>query len=275
MTEEDQRRRIDAISRPAALTWLPVAEPTTAAAQAPASPAYREWEDPRCFAIGKEPAHAALFGCESREVALGLGRDGSKRYQSLNGAWRFRWAPTVREGLLAEHTQPGFDDGDWGRIEVPGNLSHDPSPSPTPNQLNPNPNPNQVPGNWELQGYGFPIYTNVDYIFEHSPPTITYKGDAALGVAPGGGVAAVRAGGPEYNPTGCYRKVVAVPWSAEDGPVYLRLGAVTSAVYVHVNGVRVGYSQDSKLPAEFDVTEQVRAGEGSLVIVLQVLQPAT
>ena len=62
-----------------------------------------------------------------------------------------------------------------------------------------------------------------------------------------------------------------MPWSADDGPVYLRLGAVTSAVYVHVNGVRVGYSQDSKLPAEFDVTEQVRAGQGSLVIVLQVL----
>ena len=85
MTDEDQRRRIDAISRPAALTWLPVAEPTTAAAPAPASPAYREWEDPTCFAIGKEPAHAALFGCESRAVALGLGRDGSTRYQSLNG----------------------------------------------------------------------------------------------------------------------------------------------------------------------------------------------
>ena len=95
-----------------------------------------------------------------------------------------------------------------------------------------------------------------------------------------------------------------MPWSAEEGPVYLRLGAVTSAVYVHVNGTRVGYSQDSKLPAEFDVTEQVtlaltltpnldpdpdpslnpdpnpslnpnpnqvRSGEGSLVIVLQVL----
>ena len=149
MTEEDQRRRIDAISRPAALTWLPCEQATTAAAPEPASPPYREWEDPKCFAIGKEPAHAALFGCESREVALGLGRDGSDRYQSLNGAWRFRWAPTVREGLREEHTRPDFDDGGWDRIEVPGN--------------------------WELQGYGFPIYTNVDYIFEHTPPTIAYK----------------------------------------------------------------------------------------------------
>ena len=90
------------------------------------------------------------------EVALGRGRAGSARYQSLNGAWRFRWAPTVREGLCDEHTRPDFDDGGWASIEVPGN--------------------------WELQGYGFPIYTNVDYIFEHTPPTIAYKGDAALGV---------------------------------------------------------------------------------------------
>ena len=116
MTDEDQRRHIDAISRPAALTWLPC-EPTKAAAPEPESPPYREWEDPTCFAIGKEPAHAALFGCESREVALGLGRAGSERYRSLNGAWRFRWAPTVREGLRDEHTRPDFDDGGCDRIE--------------------------------------------------------------------------------------------------------------------------------------------------------------
>jgi len=69
-----------------------------------------------------------------------------------------------------------------------------------------------VPGNWELQGYGFPIYTNVEYIFEHAPPTIAYKGDPALGVraGEGGQAAAVRVGGPEYNPTGCYRKVLTV-----------------------------------------------------------------
>ena len=77
-----------------------------------------------------------------------------------------------------------------------------------------------MPGNWELQGYGFPIYTNVEYIFEHAPPTIAYKGDPALGVptgggaqggqAAGGGAQPVRVGGPEYNPTGCYRKVLTV-----------------------------------------------------------------
>ena len=104
MTDEDERRRVDAISRPAAVTWLPCAPAATAAAP-DAEPPYREWEDPKCFGVGKEAAHAALFGCESREVALGRGRAGSARYQSLNGAWRFRWAPTVREGLCDEHTR--------------------------------------------------------------------------------------------------------------------------------------------------------------------------
>ena len=106
MTDEDERRRVDAISRPAAVTWLPCAPAATAAAPDP-EPPYREWEDPKCFGVGKEAAHAALFGCESREVALGRGRAGSARYLSLNGAWRFRWAPTVREGLCDEHTRYG------------------------------------------------------------------------------------------------------------------------------------------------------------------------
>ena len=105
MADEDERRRVDAISRPAAVTWLPCAPATTTAAAPDPEPPYREWEDPKCFGVGKEAAHTALFGCESREVALGRGRAGSARYQSLNGAWRFRWAPTVREGLCDEHTR--------------------------------------------------------------------------------------------------------------------------------------------------------------------------
>ena len=86
------------------------------------------------------------------------------------------------------------------------------------------------------------------------------QGDEAIGVSPDG--ATVSVGGREYNPTGCYRREVHVAWSADEGPICLHLGAVTSAVYVWVNGSRVGYSQDSKLPAEFDVTEHVRAAAG-------------
>ena len=114
-----------------------------------------------------------------------------------------------------------------------------------------------MPGNWELQGYGFPIYTNVQYIFKHQPPAIVYKGKHP---------------GPHYNPVGEYRKAVNVPWDPADGPIFLHLGAVTSAVYVWVNGVEVGYSQDSKLPAVFEISRQLAAGRGArCVIALYVL----
>ena len=188
---------------------------------------FTEWEEPRVFGINKEPAHATLFGAESRAVALS-GRGDSARLLSLNGEWAFSWAARFAdrpEGF----EEPGFDASAWGSIPVPAN--------------------------WELCGHGFPIYTNVEYIFEHNPPKIKYKGATP---------------GPEYNPTGAYRKSVHVPWTAEDGAVILHLGAVTSAVYVWINGTPVGYSQDSKLPAEFDVTELLLPGEPNVIALLVV-----
>ena len=77
-------------------------------------------------------------------------------------------------------------------------------------------------------------------------------------------------GGPDYNPAGTYRKQVQVPWTPDDGPIFLCIGAVTSAVYVYVNGAKVGYSQDSKLPAEFEISEHVRPG-APLLIALHVV----
>ena len=82
----------------------------------------------------------------------------------------------------------------------------------------------------ELSGHGFPIYTNVDYIFKHEPPRITYKGERP---------------GADYNPTGAYRSVVQVPWDPSELRVFLHIGAVTSAMYVWVNGFEVCYSPDT------------------------------
>ena len=110
---------------------------------------FTEWEEPRVIGRGKEAAHATLFGAESRAVALG-GRHRSARAISLNGRWRFRWAGEVAARPAAEFASPDFDDSGWGEMEVPGN--------------------------WELNGHGFPIYCNVQWPFEHNPPTIRYKG---------------------------------------------------------------------------------------------------
>ena len=95
-----------------AVTWLPTTRPPAAAD----SSDYVEWEDPRCFGVGKEPAHATLFGCESRELALGAGRTASSRFLSLNGTWRspytnvmwvdLRWARSAPLAALRQVSLP-------------------------------------------------------------------------------------------------------------------------------------------------------------------------
>ena len=101
-----------------------------------------------------------------------------------------------------------------------------------------------VPGNWQLQGFDdIPIYTNVAYPFPPNPPFV-----------------------PKENPTGCYRYIFTFDSSWLERTVYLLFESVDSAFYVWVNGQEVGYSQDSRLPAEFDVTPYVRAGENTIAV---------
>ena len=101
-----------------------------------------------------------------------------------------------------------------------------------------------VPGNWQLQGFNdIPIYTNVVYPFPPNPPFV-----------------------PRENPTGCYRHTFALDPSWLGRNIYLLFESVDSAFYVWVNGQEVGYSQDSRLPAEFDITPYVRAGQNTLAV---------
>lgn len=101
-----------------------------------------------------------------------------------------------------------------------------------------------VPGNWELQGYDVPIYVNVQYPFKPTPP---YPPK-------------------DYNPVGSYKRTFTIPenWKGQD--IYLHFGAVTSAMYVWVNEQQVGYSEDSKTPAEFNITKYLKKGENSLAV---------
>jgi len=102
----------------------------------------------------------------------------------------------------------------------------------------------KVPGNWERQGHGTQIYANVDYAFPANQPYIPH----------------------DNNPVGSYLKTFDVPSTWEGRKVFIELGAVNSAFYIWVNGKKVGYSQDSKLPAEFDITEFVTVGENSVAL---------
>ena len=108
-----------------------------------------------------------------------------------------------------------------------------------------------VPGPWELQGFGKPIYTNITYPFVKNPPFI--KGLYDNG-----------------TPVGSYVRKIDLPASWIPDRIFIRLGAVSSAYYLWVNGRKVGYAQDSYLPSEFDITDYVRAGENT--VALQVFR---
>ena len=130
----------------------------------------------------------------------------------LDGVWKFRFAEDAAQSPEG-FWQPGADLGDWDEIEVPSC--------------------------WEMQGYGYPIYTNIPYPFEFRPPSITRD-----------------------NPTGCYVRKFTVPRSWEGDRVHFG-GVYSAGYYVWVNGTTAGYAEDSCLPSEFDVTGLLRPGENA------------
>ena len=180
-----------------------------------------EIEDPSIVETNKEPARASFFNFESKKLAKKNDPTTSDRYRSLNGSWKFNW---VRDPLdrPTNFYQIDFNDSNWGEIEVPSN--------------------------WELNGYGVPIYLNHPYEFSYdpSPPNI-----------PDG-----------YNPVGSYRKEFIIPENWEGHRIVIHFGAVKSAFFIWVNGEKVGYSQGSKLPAEFDISEYVMTGNN--IVALEV-----
>lgn len=101
-----------------------------------------------------------------------------------------------------------------------------------------------VPGNIETQGFGIPVYTNISNEFPSQPP-----------YAPR-----------EMNPTGCYVHDFQVPESWRGRHIFIKFGAVKSAMYLYINGTRVGYSEDSKTPAEWDITKYVHPGQNRLAV---------
>ncbi|NJB85854.1 beta-galactosidase [Lewinella marina] len=178
----------------------------------------REWEDPEVYQINREYPHAAFYRYASPEAARAqVPYEQSPFYRSLNGSWKFNWVPTPSDRPVYFY-QPDFDVSAWADIPVPAN--------------------------WELEGHGTPIYTNITYPFPANPPFIDH----------------------DHNPVGSYRRNFTVPadWAGQE--IYLHFGGVSSAFYVWVNGERVGYSEGSKTPAEFRITHYLRPGENTLAV---------
>ncbi len=177
-----------------------------------------EWEDEKIFGINKAPGHATLMVYDSEAAARTGDRTASPFYYSLNGTWKFLWFPKPVDAEV-EFYQPKFVTDRWRDI--------------------------QVPGNWQLQGYDVPIYTNVKYPFRPvDPPHIPHND----------------------NPVGCYRRSFEIQSTWKARQVFLHFDGVKSAFYVWINGKKVGYSEDSATPAEFNITAYLNEGPNSISV---------
>ena len=173
------------------------------------------WEQPEVYEVGKLPARATLTPYATIEQALLRGE--SEWVMDISGDWKFCWTPTPAEAP-EEFESIFYDDSQWGTIPVPGN--------------------------WEVQGYGMPIYTNVNYPFAKNPPFIPH----------------------DDNPTGCYRHRFVIPEAWDNRRVILHFESGLAAMYVWVNGIEVGYSEGTKTAVEFDITGMVQHGENVLAV---------
>lgn len=173
------------------------------------------WYNHYVNGINRLPARATSYSFDDEAKALDGNREAS-RMVSLNGTWKFKFVEDVPQ---APHDffNEGYDVTAWDDIKVPSC--------------------------WEMQGFGYPIYTNTKYPFPYRPPYICRD-----------------------NPVGSYVRTFTVPQEWKGGRVILHFGGVYSGHQVWVNGKEVGYSEDSCLPSEFDITDLVKEGENTLAV---------
>lgn len=204
-----------------------------------------DWENPAVTQRNRRPSHVPLGAYENMRQAAACDCHASRFMQLLDGQWKFRLfdgPDAVPAGYYRSH----FNDSEWDMITVPGN--------------------------WEVQGYSLPIYTNTHI------PFIPTEDDKDYVIDPGREIprsfdfhANLRASEgkvPRANPTGCYRTRFTLPEDWSGRRILLNFRGVETAFYLYVNGEEVGYSQDSKLSAEFDITPFVRTGENLLCVTV-------
>lgn len=177
-------------------------------------------ENPDVIGINKLPPRATFFPYNSLELAQENTISKADNYLLLNGIWKFNYSESL-ESRPIDFYKEDYDTTNWSTIKVPAN--------------------------WEIEGFGVPIYVNTTYPFqkgELNPPDI-----------PDG-----------HDPVGSYKRTFTVPKNWDGKDIYIHFGAVKSAFYIWINGKKVGYSQGSKLPAEFNVTNFVKPGKNSIAL---------
>jgi beta-galactosidase len=175
-----------------------------------------DWENPQLFEQNKEKPHATFMLFSNTKDVTADDYNRSPYYKSLNGTWKFiyvdKYANRKKDFYLTD-----LNDASWSNISVPSN--------------------------WELKGFGIPIYTNITYPFPKDPPFVG-----------------------ENDPVGTYRKQFTVPNNWQGREVFLHFGSITGCAFVYLNGQKLGMSKVSKSPAEFNVTKYLKAGNNLLAV---------
>lgn len=174
------------------------------------------WENPLLYEENKEAPHASFMLYTDRAAVQKDDFSASPFFQSLNGTWKFNYTAKVAD-RIRDFYKPDLDISQWSNIPVPSN--------------------------WELQGFGVPIYTNITYPFPKNPP---FVGDD--------------------NPVGTYRREFTVPADWTDKEIILHFGSITGCAYVYVNGEKAGMTKVSKTAAEFNITSLIRPGKNLLAV---------
>lgn len=181
-----------------------------------AQTAQPEWQDPAVFAINKEAARATSLPYPTINLAMTDNYSGgSPYYQSLNGTWKFNWVPKAAMAP-EDFYREDFDASQW--VDMP------------------------VPGNWEFNGYGIPVYVASGFGFRAPHFEVD----------------------PDDTPTGSYRHEFSLPANWDGRRIFIHFEAGTTAMYVWINGQKVGYTENSRCPAEFDITPYIRKGKNLL-----------
>jgi len=177
-----------------------------------------KWENEQIYGINKEPGHSTLMPYNNEEMALKGKQTISLNFLNLNGKWKFKWTKNPAEADI-DFFKNNFNVNEWTDIEVPGC--------------------------WQLQGFGTPIYTNVKYPFRPvNPPYIPN----------------------DNNPVGSYKRTFEIPPEWSNRQIFLHFDGVKSAFYLWINGEIVGYSQGSATPAEFNITRFIKKATNTIAV---------
>ncbi len=188
-----------------------------------------DWQNSEMIGQNKQPGHSTLVPFATVAQARQGDVQQSPFFQSLNGLWKFNWVKHPDE-RPRDFYRPAYDVSPWDEIPVPAN--------------------------WQLHGYGTPIYTNIVHPFKVNAPRVMDEPPANY------------TSHAHRNPVGSYRTPFVVPTRWAGRQIFLHFDGIKSAAYVWVNGRKVGYTQGSMTPAEFNITEYVTPGDNTLAVAV-------